>query len=71
VPGIPKNLVKVTSTNLPSIQISWSAPDFNGGSAVLSYNIYVDNVLAGTVNGGIMVYTESSSKLVLGRVSIF
>jgi hypothetical protein len=58
VPGAPKYLVKVTSTDIPSITISWTAPDFNGGSPILSYNIYVDNVLAGNSTGTTLVYTE-------------
>jgi hypothetical protein len=71
VPGVPRSLVVVTSTSQPSIQISWTAPNFNGGSTILSYNIYVNNVLAGNVTGTTLTYTESSSKITLGQAALF
>lgn len=38
--------------------IVWIAPESDGGSSILSYNIYVDEVLAGNVPATELFYTE-------------
>jgi hypothetical protein len=62
--------MKVYSTDLPSITIDWTPPDFNGGIHILQYNIYVDDQYAGQVDGSTQLYTEDTL-LSLGVASEF
>lgn len=39
VPGMPLSLTKLSASQT-SISVSWSAPSSDGGSPVLSYNVY-------------------------------
>ena len=65
VPGLPSPPLKVSSTDTPSITIDWGEPSYNGGSPIISYNIYVDDVLVETVAAGTLLHTETDA-LTLG-----
>lgn len=39
--------------------VSWSAPESDGGSAVLGYNVYRDGALVGTVDAGTLSFTQT------------
>ena len=43
VPGLPQAPIKVASTDTPTITIQWSEPQFNGGSPIIFYNVYVED----------------------------
>lgn len=70
LPGMPGKPLKQSSTDDPSITIDWTEPGSNGGSPVLTYNIYVDGVLAGSTPGNTRMYTETVL-LTLGDVAVF
>ena len=70
VPGLPSPPLKVSSTDTPSITIDWAEPSYNGGSPILSYNIYVDDVLVDNVVAGSLLHTETDA-LTLGESFVF
>lgn len=49
LPGTPSTPVLVAASNLPMIQITWTAPGSTGGSAIQSYNIYQNGVVSASV----------------------
>jgi len=60
----------VASSDDPSVTIEWTAPESDGGSSILSYSIYVDEVQAGNVPASQLFYTEQD-RLTLGATSLF
>ena len=49
IPDAPTNLANdVQNTKSDRIGLTWSAPSFNGGSAILDYKIWYDNAKGGS-----------------------
>ena len=70
LPGTPGTPVLVSASSLPMIQITWTAPQSNGGSAIQSYNIYENGVLAASVPPTSLSYTETSA-ITTGQTYLF
>lgn len=50
VPNSPTGLADVkTITNAYQIGLTWTAPTFNGGSALIDYRIWYDNGFSGSI----------------------
>jgi hypothetical protein len=58
-------------SDTPILTIAWTAPTYNGGSTILSYNIYVDGVNTGSVPGTVLTYTETAPVLMIGATQSF
>ena len=65
VPDSPTGLANVAAnTNASQIGLTWTAPTFNGGSALIDYRIWYDNGFSGSIYWVVATGLTSTSYIV-------